>query len=321
MKFEKLKRLGDAAKNMKPADAKRKAPKTFTPPGTKARKAGVAVTWSLFIMVVAYVLLNLLFSSNEPQAIMEAPEANQAATPAAVEFAKRFANDFFTWEASTDGFTERQANLAPYMASGLDPDGGLEISGQRWNGSAGKVDVLHVEETGDNQALVTVRAEQTLTLPAEDEDDKDEKKTVRHVLAVPLAYNNGLALYELPSFAAPPRGHEVERFRADGENAAHEDIEPIEGFMQTFFQSYVNDTPDKLAYFMTGDNVQGLEGSKELGDVSVQDIRVAGEGWTVLASAELIEPETETTYTSHYHLHVVQEGGRYLVQSINKGAK
>lgn len=318
---DKWKQRYEQLKNFKPADKPRKAEKVNQAPGMGARKAGMVVFWVMASFMFLVVLVNILNNDAKSQVVApeEKPE-NPATTPAAIDFAKGFAQTYFTWTPTAEGWEKRAAALSPLLAEGLDEQAGLLTGEQEWRSSAGNARVLQVEEVSATQALVTVEIQQSLSRT---KDGDEENTSVWHTFTVPVGYDTAYGVYDLPSFTAVPIETGLSSDVIDGEALEAEQEANIKNFLPTFFQSYVTDTPDKLAYVLEGETVKGLEGTKEF--VEIRDaVVVKGQDDTtfeITASVVLKDPKTGTSYLSNYRMTVAQQGDRYVVTHLNEGAE
>lgn len=309
------KKLVQMLKNMKAPDQPRKKEKFFYPPGMRARKFGQFTFIVLFSFMLLVFLVTAFIPEPESAAKVEKEPDNLAAGVEAAEFAKKFADVYFTWEPNTKAWEARRLTLAPMLAKGLDEQAGVIEAKQEWSSDLIQARVLKVEEVSSDRALITLEVEQRL------KKEKDTKTAKMH-FRVPVGYTDGFAVYDLPSFAAVPKTADVERAMLEGGPVPAEKEQNIKNFLPTFFQSYSTDGADKLSYFLEGELVQGLEGSLEF--VEVREVGMAaGEGDAVEVQAAVVmkEPQTGSSYLTHYRLTVKEQGGRYVVTKLNEGVK
>lgn len=323
------KKFSERLKNTKAADTPRKAEKNYRPDSNRARKLGQIAFWVAFGFILLAFLANMLFGKSEQAAQVVEEEDNPAAGMEGVEFAKSFAQTYFTWDATAEGWEKQQAALDPMLGDGLIETAGIQQAEQEWSSRAGDTRLVNVEATGKNTALVTLQAQHTLTKTAQPEEageePKTDTKTVTHFFTVPVAYDAGtFAVYELPSFTAYNDENTVQWLKLKGEKASGKDEENLKNFLGTFFQSYAADAPDKLSYFMDGfETVKGLEGSVEYVEVSDATIVKGKAAGTFDISAYVVmkEPATGTRFTTVYRLTVKEQDGRYVVTKLNQGAE
>lgn len=301
-------------KKMLATDRPRKKEKSYQPPGTTMRKVGAMALWAVIAFMAMMIWLLVNYSGNESTAAVEEKE-NVATGAAAADFAKTFATTYFTWTAEADGWEQRAEALAPMLASGLDPQAGLVTAEQKWHSAAEAANVVEVKATGDNQALITVQLQQTMSHP----DEKKAEVNTR-TLAVPVAYNGTYGVIELPSFTSAAASTDVQRSKMKGEPVEVETEKKILKFLPTFFQSYTTDTPDKLAYFLEDATVsRGLEGNLVFQKLQEAQVVQAGNEYLVKTHIILKDEKTGTGFQAAYELKVTEADGRFVVTKINEG--
>lgn len=305
-------------KRFQAADAPRKKEKSYKPPGVAERRAGVIAFWVL----IAFIVLLLVTDGNEAdstgQALPPPAEQNRAADTAGAEFAKAFATEYFNWTASPEGWEERKARLEPMLAQGLDEQAGLLMANQEWNSETVNAQILKLEATGPQEALVTVRIEQILT----NAEDPKKKERQRHTLAVSVAFDQALGIYDLPAFVGQGQATEAQTESLKGQSLDAKTSQNIKNFLATFFQSYTTDTPDKLAYFLEDpEATHGLEGSVAFETVQAMEAVEGSAANEYVVDAEVIlrDSETDTGFLSNYRLTITEKDGRYIVTKLNKG--
>lgn len=309
-------KMKDRLKNAKAADSPRKAEKVYRPPGTAARRFGMIVFWGTFAFILLVFLSNIIFGGSEEE--MAAPvveEDNPAAGLEGVEFAKKFAETYFTWTPTAKGWEKQQEELAPMLGKGLAADAGIIQVDQNWSSTAEKIGVERIVETGEKKASIILSVVQRLAVG-------EKKEIVTHMFAVPVEYNASFALYELPSFTAVPETNQVRWEKLAGDVVDGETERNLKNFLATFFQSYAADSADKLSYFLESDQeVKGLEGSVEFIEVTNSTVVQTSKGYDVSAYVVMAEPKTETKFTVVYRLSVMEQGGRYVVTKLNQGVE
>lgn len=309
---------------LKPADRKRKPPKMEQPESNGFRKAGVVLTWIWVLWITLVVVATQATSGtaeSEVEKILAQQKENIAASTAGTEFAKTFAAEYFEWEPSSEGWEQRQERLAPYLANGLDEQAGTIVLKQEWSSVLESASVAAVKETGAQQAMVTLKVVQKLTKKEKEESFTEKNESY---FTVPVGYEKGFGIYQLPSFTTVPESTELVRTKIEGEHVNGETIENVKNFLPTFFQSYSVDTPDKLAYFTNDPNaLHGLEGTMVFEEIEEADVvgTATEKEYLVLATVILRDPETGSGYRSQYRLTVAEKDGRYIVLKLNEGVE
>lgn len=318
----------EKVKKAKAADTPRKAEKVYRPPGSTMKKLGRWAFWMLISFIALSFLMSFIFREEVKTATESAVPENLATSQQAVEFAKSFAQTYFTWKPTAAGWEQQITALSPMLGEGVAETAGIMQSGQTWSSEAGDIRLVEIKESGDNKALITLEVLQKLSRQKEiteaGQEPETERKEVLHYFTVPVAYDVAYGVYELPSFTAVTEENAVVKEELDGEPVAAEVETSINNFLPTFFQSYAADPPDKLAYVLqTGEEVAGLEGTVEF--VEVTDVAVVAgkepETFEVVAYVVMMEPATGTKFTTVYHMAVKAQDGRYVVTKLNQGAE
>lgn len=300
-------------KNLKAADRPRKKEKVPQPPGTTGRKLGVLAHWGIILLVLLLSLAAIGATSQSAPEEIEVIE-NPATEPEAAEFAKVFADTYFTWNANAEGWERRASRLEPMLAAGLDEQAGLITNGQEWNSTMARAEVYRIEEVSDDRAAITLRVVQELT-------SGDEQKVVNHWFTVPVGFAEAYGIYDLPSFTAVETSTALQTQPQEGTAVSPTIEDNVRNFLGTFFESYAADTPDTLGYFFEDpETAVGLEGKLEFEEIPQASITQAADGTLeVRASVLWIDPETETGYTANYRMTLRETDGRYIVVTINEG--
>lgn len=314
----------------------RKRSKRRKPPGYQARNMGKIVFWVAFGFMFVVVMVNVLSPPSE--AVSQEPiqaKQNEATNQAAVQYAENFAYQYFTWSKgdNDDWIEERQTRLQPFLAKGLDENGGLNPSQTEWSSTITKANLAKIEDKGDNKALITlfVKADftkKTKTQEIVKKDDKEEKKEVekdetkpfQQYFVVPVAYENGTyGVYQLPKYTNLPEQTKVKLEQREGLSEYNGNRSKVESFINTFFKTYSQDSTSELSYMLSNDTrIQGLDGKMEFVSLKNLDIKEDNKGnIQTFASIELKDKETGTVFTTDYSVLIEEKDGRLLVKEIN----
>lgn len=331
-------RSGEEAKRKKEVKRKQKVER---PRGYLPRLLGRVAFWVMFIFMFGVVLLTITApdSSSAEPAYEQQIEENEATSQAAVQYALDFSRDYFNWSLEDGGLDEREERLSRYLASGLDPQAGLQTTGLNWNSTTGSVKLIDIVEKSDQTAHITVQVQTELQRTYTEEetrieknDDDEEEEVVEEVerteqqslnkyFVVPVAYENGsFGVYELPQFTSVDRQTTIEASGPEGLSNYDGDESTIQEFLDTFFSSYAEDDTDRLSYMMTDNaDIAGLTGSmiyQELSNVNVQQ----NEDGEIIAFADvsMSEPETNIAFNSRYSVVIKEQDGRQMVQELNR---
>src|SRR3954471_15004533 len=274
-----------------PSKKKNVKNRSIRPKGFVARKAGVITFWTLFGFMLLVVFVNVFGSSGEANADQEMEiKMNKAMSQEAVQFAKDFSQDYFTWVNSTEGIKLRQEALAKYLGSNINEHVGLGIENLSWNSKFVDASVKGTEEKGDNVSNITLKVNFKLYQLEEDGVTvKNEKEGVKYFV-VPVAYDgNSFGVYQLPKFTYVQEGTTLDKVTyAKLKRAEGKDITEVKGFLTTFFRSYAEDTQDQLNYLLAeNDVIQGLSKTMTFDKVKSVEVFKAGENKEFVVYAEV----------------------------------
>lgn len=316
--FSKFKKFVDSEKEAQVQKKKAKN-NSVKPRGFIARKAGVVTFWLLFGFMFLVVVVTV-FNSDSTKAINNDAvevEKNYAASSEGIEYAKNFANQYFTWNISSEGKELRKQNLARFLASGLDLQAGLDFNGLEWNSSYKGAELKKVEEKGDNLAHITLLVHASLNQNGSDKVEQTQKYFV-----VPVAYDGKtFGIYELPKytyFYEDTTIKEVKNTQLKQANVT--ETSEIKKFLTTFFKSYAEDSKDQLDYILTNPKItDGLNKSMLFKEVNKSSFYKGEKENTFIVFTEvtLLEPVTNVPLKSNYQLSIVKKDDKYMVSGID----
>ena len=306
-----------------PSKKKNVKNRSIRPKGFVARKAGVITFWTLFGFMLLVVFVNVFGSSGEANADQEIEiKMNKAMSQEAVQFAKDFSQDYFTWVNSTEGIKLRQEALAKYLGSNINEHAGLGIENLSWNSKFVDASVKGTEDKGDNVSNITLKVNFKLYQLEEDGVTvKDEKAGVKYFV-VPVAYDgNSFGVYQLPKFTYVQEGTTLDKVTyAKLKRAEGKDTTEVKNFLTTFFRSYAGDPQDQLNYILAKDNlIQGLNKTMTFDKVKSVEVFKFNENkeFIVYAEVTFIDPDTGIPFDTNYQLTAIQKNGKYVVSGMD----
>lgn len=320
--------------------AKAESKKQGKPRGYTARKFGIFTFWTLFSIMALVVLVNV-FSSGSDKGNEVVLQNNKATSVEAVEFSKDFLTKYFSWNDASpynkDGMKQREQLLSRYLKADL-VETAVKSTSVVWDSSLKKESVLlkKTEENGSNRATLTFKINPSYTKTAgaieeemknstdEDVEITKSARTAKFV-DVQIFYDettNNFVIYELPTFVYLDESDNETAFVPSTKGLKSNDInsQEIKEFLNTFFDSFANDTKQKFSYLF--ENNEGFDGLNETMEfVSYRDLKVykgkVDSEQIVTANVELKDPITEIIFTSPYSLVLVQTEQGMLVKDVN----
>jgi Conjugative transposon protein TcpC len=277
-------------------------------PAELARATGRALLWCLVAVLLLRGASDVLATPEQaPVRVAQRDAPPEWPDEPAGAFAARFTRAYLGYSGGSAH--ELTAFAAPDVAESIVPQV------ERRDRDPVVVDdaqVARAERIDHRRALLTVAA--TVTSP--------EGTTTRH-LAVPVARDDGdgLVVFDLPSFAAPPppaRYEPTPREPLTGTDAAQ-----VEDVLERFFRAYLAGRSGELEYLVpAGARIAALEPPAELAGVdSAAELEPGGDGTRlVLATVRARDLGSRAVYELRYRVRLVR-GDRWYVAAINTTRK
>lgn len=319
---------------------KAESKKQGKPRGYTARKLGIFSFWILFSFMVLVVLVNM-FSSGSAKDNEIVVLNNKATSVEAVEFSKDFLTKYFSWTDASpynkEGIQQRELLLSRYLKNDL-VGTAVKSTSLVWDSSLNKDNILlkKVKENGSDRATLTFKITPAYTktegaIENEKKSSTDENIEIVKVarttkfVDVQIFYDektDNFIIYQLPSFVYLDEADNETAFVPSTKGLKSNDIDnqDVKQFLDTFFDSFANDTKQKFSYLF--ENSVGFEGLNETMEyVSYRDLKTykgkVDNEQIVTVNVELKDPITEITFTSPYSLVLVDTEQGMLVKDVN----
>lgn len=322
LNFKKWQEIEDEKRQLK---EERKNNYSIRPKGYIQRKIGVFSFWVLFGFMFLVVMVTIFSKNTEKSAADEVIqiEINQATSPEAIEFAKSFLNDYFTWTATNDFREKRKELMVKYVAEKMRGHKAFEIPNMDWNSRFINAELKQIEEKGSNLAYLTFLVTYEYEETNHEEDKKPKIKTIQKYIAVPIAYDGySFGIYELPKitfvFEEETTVKDVKFKRL--EHADTQIINKIRDFLPTFFKTYAEDGKAQLNFMITKESVtDGLNGSMLFDGIENSNVFIGEKDneFIVFAEIRLIDPLTDTVFYINHQLELVQQDDKFLVSGMD----
>jgi hypothetical protein len=318
---------------------KKEKVKSSTPRSYTMRRTGAVIGWCVIISAGIFSYTNIVkedATAKEIKApVVQVKKDNPATSQAAVQFAKDFVSVYFTWSTEDGAKETREEQMSKYLADGIDPDAGLDTDRIKTTSIFKDAKLKSVENIGHNKAKIVFTATYEVTsVPAPAQTAQaggakpapappPEKKEATKTIVVPVQFDgNSYGVYELPTFTTVP---EKTTLIADEENKMKKAtstllIQNISNFLNTFFESYAQDSKDKLSYILEDSKHQnGLQNSMSF--VKVEESTVyegkSKNQYIVDCKVQFADPVSQSQFLTNYRLTVEQRDDHYVVTKIN----
>src|SRR5699024_5010929 len=332
--------------------------KQSKPKGFTSRKIGMIVAWTVIGIFVLSTLSNVFFGGSN-----EASEDENSLQDVSFlyadggnEFTKDFLFEFYNWTHSeVKGLEAQTDELSDYMVNDLNESIERMAFDPVWSSSINKNNIIlkNIDKISNQKALMTYEVEYTLSRPTEENDSKIDKedmtpqeyearmkkpvykdgvervKTKKHV-KVPLFYDDEseeFVVFDTPTYTNYSDGNiaSVPKFNIESlRQVTDVNIKNnVTAFLKTFFESYAEDSQDKLSYLVNEDNIQnGLNGIMNFGEIKEFEIYAIdrNEHDRLFVNPRVVYKDKEAdgvTYETNHLLVIKEEKGSYIVESID----
>ena len=235
-----------------------------------------------------------------------------------ISFAKSFIREYLSWTVGE--IESRRARIKPFLAPGMDDNGGLELNTTEWNSYPQNIDVWKIEERKNGVKEVTVYAETYLTKA---DNDEIQKRIDRYMIVPIRKAGNSYLVVETPYFIAPPVAGSLPKEEEKEEKGEPVDAKvrtEIEQWLPSFWNTYTNDSPREISYLMKNQQpTVGLSGVMDFVESKNVEVRKEGQHYWVKNQVLLQDVSTKTQVLNQYTFKLVKEQNRWFVLEMKHG--
>lgn len=304
-----------------------KARKATRIPSYKGRLIGKWAFWLLFCWMLIVSVTTVVKGKGDTQAKASTTpkevtqKQNLASRPEAIEFARRFAKEYFTWQRGDEGKKKRSERLHPYIPKTFDPQVGLDFVSMQWDSNFLYATVLRVDEVTDKEASVIFKVKYKLSRMKADNSGPEDKEVIQQVSVPVRTDGKAFVISGFPQIVKVNEKAEVPEEKAGKEREEIHEItvkEDIREFLPTFFKSYTTATQKELAYVLANTDIKGLEGAMKFENVLSSKIYPGKTKGTyeVQTEVSMIDPHSESKMKTGYTLFVKQDGKQWIVTDL-----
>lgn len=301
-----------------------RARKSIQIPSYRGRFVGKCAFWVLFCWMLIVSVTTVVKGKIEPEAKASTIpkqvtyKENLATRPEAIEFARGFIKEYFTWQRGEEGQKKRAGRLKPYVAQTTDSQVGVDAGSLQWDSNFLYATILKVDETKEKEANVIFKVKYKLHRQKADNSGEEVKEVMQQV-AVPVQ-TDGKA-FVINGFPRIVKIDEKAQIKEENKREELKKVaikEEILEFLPTFFKSYTTSTPKELAYVLDNPNVKGLEGAMKFEKVNIARVYAGKTKGTYEVETEvsLIDARSETKMKTVYTLVVKKDGKQFVVTDM-----
>lgn len=320
--FQKIKKWFQKTKNGKEGEPR----KAIRIPSYKGRLIGKCLFWGILAWMF-FVSCTTVFKTmkadakvtpqTETKQVM--PKQNLATRPEAIEFARLFTKEYFTWKRGEEELKKRAERLKGYLSKDVDSQAGIETNALQWDSAFLYATILRVNETKEKEASVIFKVKYKLQRMKPD-NSGEEVKEVMQQISIPIQTDGkAFVVKGLPQIVKVDEKANVKEKESEREEI--KDVKTkkdIQEFLPTFFKSYTTASQKELAYVLDNSSIKGLEGAMKFDKVTYSKM-YPGEtkgSYEVQAEVVLMDAHSETKMKTIYTLFVKQDGKQFVVTDL-----
>jgi hypothetical protein len=211
----------------------------------------------------------------------------------------------------------RQNRLSFFLAKGLDPQAGLDVSTIKQNVVVSSLQVWKVTETGSNKSEITIQ----VSLYRQNPQTKEYIDSYTRYLTVPIEAKstNQFVVRGVPYYILPPSKPDISKQTPLETKTANSDVKNrIEDYLNDFFQDYASGSSEKINYFtQTEKPVVGFQGLMSFQRIESIQIFENGDDYVAYVQVRFEEKNTEASFVYKYRIFLGNDQGRWFITFIN----
>ncbi|WP_242227251.1 conjugal transfer protein [Bacillus cereus group sp. BfR-BA-01315] len=320
--WKKIKQWFQKMKNGKEGEPR----KAIRVPSYKGRMVGKGLFWGLIVWMF-FVSCTTVFKTMKADAKVTpqtetkqvVSKQNLATRPEAIEFARLFTKEYFTWKRGEEGLKKRAERLKGYLSQTSDSQAGIETNGLQWDSDFLYATILRVDETKANGSNVIFKVKYKLHRQKPD-NSGEEVKEVWQQVSVPIQTDGkAFVVNGLPQIVKVNEKANIKEKESEREEI--KDVttkKDMQEFLPTFFKSYTTASQKELAYVLDNSSIKGLEGAMKFDKVTSSKVYPgkAKGSYEVQAEVVLMDAHSETKMKTVYTLFVKQDGKQFVVADL-----
>lgn len=214
-------------------------------------------------------------------------------------FVKNFAKSYYTWNNSKDAIEARTVSISHYLTQELQD---LNVDTIRTDiptsSAVSDVIIWSVEQSGDSEFIATYEVDQQIT-----EGNQTKAVKATYTVAVHVDADENMVIVKNPTLAPTyeKSSYEPKLTETDGSVDAVTQQEAT-SFLETFFKLYPTATDKELAYYVSGNVLEPINGDYLYSELVNPVFTADGDNVKVSVSVKFIDNQTKATQISQYDL-------------------
>lgn len=226
-------------------------------------------------------------------------------------FVKNFAKSYYTWNNSQEAVEARTSAISHYLTQELQE---LNVDTIRTDiptsSAVSDVIIWSVKQSGDSEYLATYEVDQQIT-----EGDQTKAVKATYTVAVHVDADGDMVIVKNPTLAPAyeKSDYEPKTAETDGSVDAVTQQEAT-SFLETFFKLYPTATDKELAYYVSGNVLEPINGDYLYSELVNPVFTADGDNVKVSVSVKFIDNQTKATQISQYELTLHKDSNWKIIE-------
>lgn len=274
-------------------------------------KKTVIVLWALLIGSLAFgVYKNFTAIDMHTVHEKEVIQLKLNDTNGIENFVKSFAKSYYTWNNSKEAIDARTQAIGNYLTQELqDLNVDMVRTDIPTSSAVSDVVIWSVEQSGDSEFIATYEVDQQIT-----EGDQTKAVKATYTVVVHVDADGDMVIVKNPTLAPAyeKSSYEPKLTETDGSVDAVT-MQDATSFLETFFKLYPTATEKELAYYVTGNVLEPINGDYLYSELVNPVFTAEGDNLKVKVSVKFIDNQTKATQISQFDLTLHKDGNWKIV--------
>ena len=226
-------------------------------------------------------------------------------------FVKNFAKSYYTWSNSKEGIEARTASINGYLTKELQ-DLNLDTIRTDIPTSSTVTDVLiwDVVQSGENAFSVTYEVDQQIK-----EGDQIKAVKATYTVKVHVDADGDMVIIQNPTLAPAVQKSDYEPKVQEADASLDTDtVNDATSFLETFFKLYPRATDKELAYYVSENTLEPINGDYLFSELINPIFTVDGENVKVKVAVKFIDNQTKAIQISQYNLTLFKSIDNWMIK-------
>lgn len=226
-------------------------------------------------------------------------------------FVKNFCKSYYTWDNSKEAIETRTQEISNYLTKELQ-DLNLDTIRTDIPTSSTVTNVLiwDIEQSETDDFIATYEVDQQIT-----EGDQTKAVKATYTVAVHVDTDGDMVIVKNPTLAPAYEKSDYEPKTAETDGSVDAVIQQeAMSFLETFFKLYPTATDKELAYYVSGNVLEPINGDYLYSELVNPVFTADGDNVKVSVSVKFIDNQTKATQISQYDLTLHKDGNWKIIK-------